>query len=130
MLYASDNFTGRLFIIDVASAPTGKVNGAVEVGLHPALIARSPDATTLFVSSGASHSVTVVSLAPDPAHPTVRATIPVDGAPHGLAVTPDGRYVVVANTTGKTLSVIETSSNTVVATVQAEQYPNDALILP
>jgi YVTN family beta-propeller protein len=36
----------------------------------------------------------------------------------------------VANTTGKTLSVIATSSNTVVATIQGEQYPNDALILP
>ena len=129
-LYASDNSTGRLFVIDVASAPVGKVTGSVEVGLRPALIARSPDANTLYISSGASHSVTVVSLAPDPAHPTVRATIPVSGYPHGLAVTPDGKYVVVANTTGKTLSVIETSSNTVVATIQGEQYPNDALILP
>jgi YVTN family beta-propeller protein len=129
-LYASDNSTGRLFVIDVASAPTGNVTGSAEVGLRPALIARSPDAATLYISSGASHSVTVVSLTPDPAHPTVRATIPVSGYPHGLAVTPDGKYVVVANTTGKTLSVIETSSNTVVATVQGEQYPNDVLILP
>ena len=129
-LYASDNSTGRLFVIDVASAPTGNVTGSVEVGLRPALIARSPDAATLYISSGASHSVTVVSLAPDPAHPTIRATIPVSGYPHGIAVTPDGKYVVVANTTGKTLSVIETSSNTVVATIQGEQYPNDVLILP
>ncbi len=130
ILYASDNFAGRLFEVDVASAPAGKVLGSVEVGLHPALIARSPDASTLYVSSGASHSVTVVSLTPDPAHPVVRATIPVSGYPHGIAVTSDGKYVVVANTTGKTLSVIETSSNTVVATVQGEQYPNDTLILP
>jgi YVTN family beta-propeller protein len=130
ILYASDNSTGRLFVIDIASAPTGRVTSSVEVGLRPALIARSPDAATLYVSSGASHSVTVVSLAPDPAHPSVRATIPVSGYPHGLAVTPDGKYVVVANTTGKTLSVIETATNTIIATVQGEQYPNDALILP
>jgi YVTN family beta-propeller protein len=130
ILYASDNLTGRLFVIDVTLAPSGRVTGAVEVGLRPALIARSPDATALYVSSGASHSVTVVSLAPDPAHPTVRATIPVSGYPHGLAVTPDGKYVVMANTTGKTLSVIETATNTIVATVQGEQYPNDVLILP
>jgi YVTN family beta-propeller protein len=129
-LYASDNATGRLFIIDVASAPTGRVTGSVEVGLRPALIARSPDAATLYVSSGASHSVTVVSLAPDPAHPTVRATVPVSGYPHGIAVTPDGKYVVVANTTGRTLSVIATATNSVIATVQGEQYPNDVLILP
>jgi YVTN family beta-propeller protein len=130
ILYASDNSTGRLFVIDVAAAPAGKVTGSVEVGLRPALIARSPDAATLYISSGASHSVTVVRLPPDPTHPAVHATIPVSGYPHGLAVTPDGKYVVVANTTGKTLSVIETSSNTVVATVQGEQYPNDTLILP
>jgi YVTN family beta-propeller protein len=129
-LYASDNFTGRLFVIDVASAPAGKVSGAVEVGLRPALIARAPDALTLYVSSGASHGVTVVSLTPDPKHPTVRASVPVSGYPHGLAVTPDGKYVVVANTTGKTLSVIETATNAVVATVPGEQNPNDALILP
>jgi YVTN family beta-propeller protein len=130
ILYASDNSTGRLFVIDVAAAPAGKVSGSLEVGARPALIARAPDANTLYISSGAAHSVTVVSLAPAPAHPTVRATISVSGYPHGLAVTPDGKYVVVANTTGKTLSVIETSSNTVVATIQGEQYPNDTLILP
>ena len=129
-LYASDNSTGRLFVINVAAAPSGTVTGSVEVGLRPALIARSPDAATLYISSGASHSVTIVSLAPDPAHPSVRATIPVSGYPHGLAVTPDGKYVVVANTTGKTLSVIDASAGAVVATIQGEQYPNDALILP
>jgi YVTN family beta-propeller protein len=43
-------------------------------------------------------------------------------------VTPDGTYVVVATTTGKTLVVIDTRSNAVVATIPAEQYPNDVLI--
>jgi YVTN family beta-propeller protein len=125
-VYATDNLTGRLFVADVRD-PTGRAVPTVTVGQHPALIARSPDGQTLYIASGSSGSVTIVSIA-DPAHPRVRATVAVGGYPHGLAVTPDGNHVVVATTTGKTLTVIDTRTNAVVATVAAEQYPNDVLI--
>jgi YVTN family beta-propeller protein len=127
-VYASDNLTGRLFVVDVGNGD--RILPALTIGQHPALIARSPDGKTLYVSSGASHSVSVVSLAPDPAHPTLKASVDVTGYPHGIAVTPDGRYVVVATTTGKTLAVIDTQSDKVVATVPGESYPNDVLIAP
>jgi YVTN family beta-propeller protein len=58
----------------------------------------------------------------------VVATVVVQGYPHGLAVTPDGRYVVVANTIGHTLSVIATGTNQVVATIQDKNFPNDVVI--
>ncbi|HZC77894.1 MAG TPA: hypothetical protein VE258_09115 [Ktedonobacterales bacterium] len=54
----------------------------------------------------------------------------MDGYPHGLAVTPDGRYVVVANTIGQSLSVLDAASDRVVTTIPAEKYPNDVLIVP
>jgi DNA-binding beta-propeller fold protein YncE len=63
-------------------------------------IARSPDGATRYVANGGSHSVSVLDLARDPAQPMLRNNVPVDGYPHGLAVTPDGRYIVVANTSG------------------------------
>ncbi len=125
-VYASDNLTGRLFVVDVASGD--RILPALTIGQHPALIARSPDGKTLYVTSGASHSISVVSLAPDPAHPTLKASVDVGGYPHGIAVTPDGRSVVVATTTGKTLAVIDAQSDKVVAMAPGESYPNDVLI--
>jgi YVTN family beta-propeller protein len=50
------------------------------------------------------------------------------GYPHGLALTPDGRYLVVANTYGDTLSVIDTTTNTDIGTIPGEKYPNDVVI--
>lgn len=125
-LYAADNFASRLFVIDLANR---QVTGAVAVGLRSALMARSPDGRTLYVTNGASGTVSVVDIGSDPTHPVVRATVRVEIYPHGLAVTPDGRFVV-ANTLGDTVSVIETMREQVVATIPGEKYPNDVLALP
>ncbi len=124
-LYASDNLTGRLFVVDTQAR---RVVDSVPVGLHPALIAHSPDSKTLYVANGGSHSVSVIDIGGDPAHPTVRATVGVTGYPHGIAVTPDGRYVVVADTLGKNLAVIDVATLKVIATIPGERYPNDVLI--
>jgi YVTN family beta-propeller protein len=127
-VYASDNFTGRLFVIDTTQRT---LLTAIEVGLHPALIARSPDGKTLYVANGGAATVSVVDISKDPAHPTVRATIPgMSGYPHGIAVTPDGRYVVVANTQGQSLSVIDTSDDHVLSPITSPdlKFPNDVLI--
>lgn len=125
-LYASDNLTGRLFVVDTQSR---RVLPSVLVGNHPALIARSPDGATLYVTNGGSHSVSVLDIGRDPARPHVRgAPIPVDGYPHGLAITPDGRYVVVANTISRNISVIDTQSERVIATIPGEKFPNDVII--
>jgi len=127
-VYASDNFTGRLFVIDTAGR---KLLPAIEVGLRPALIARSPDGKTLYVANGGAASVSVVDISRNAAQPVVRATIQgIQGYPHGIAVTPDGRFVVVANTQGQSLSVIDTADDKVVDTIQSPdlKYPNDVLI--
>ena len=42
---------------------------------------------------------------------------PSGPAPVGVAITPDGAFAYVANNGNHTVSVIETASNTVVATV-------------
>jgi YVTN family beta-propeller protein len=124
-LYASDNFGGWLYTADTAAR---RVITSVPIGKSPALIARSPDAHTLYVANGGSHSVSVVDIATNPAAPRVTATVPVAGFPHGLAVSPDGRYVVVAGTTSGELSVIQTLSDQVIATISGLRYPNDVAI--
>ncbi len=124
-LYASDNLTGRLFVVDTRAR---RVVDTVAVGLHPALIARSPDGKTLYVANGGSHSMSVLDISHDPSRPTVRATVGVTGYPHGIAVTPDGRYIVVADTLGKNLAAIDASALKVIATIPGERFPNDVLI--
>ncbi len=126
-VYASDNFANRLDIIDTASRT---LVGSVAVGVRPALVARSPNGDTLYVSDGASASVHILDIGHDAAHPTLRKVVATDGYPHGIAVTPDGRFVVVANTVSRNLSVIDAATQRVVATIQspALQFPNDVLI--
>jgi YVTN family beta-propeller protein len=66
-------------------------------------------------------SVTVVDLASG----RVISEIPVELHPSGLAVSPDQKHVVVANTGSDTLSVIDTSSDGVVERISARQSPAD-----
>lgn len=125
-LYASDNFSGRLFTLD---ALTRRAITSTQVGLRPALIARSPDGATLYVANGASHNLSILDIASDPAAPRVIATTQLDGYPHGVSVTPDGRYAVVANTVSGDISIVDALSHQVIATVSGMKYPNDTLSL-
>lgn len=123
-LYVPDNFAPRLFTIDTT---TRQLVGETAIGQAAALLTRSADGTTLYVTNGKSATVSVLDLRADPAHPHVRATIGVGRFPHGLALTPDGRYLIVANDLGDSLSVIATATDQVVATIAGEHYPNDVL---
>ena len=51
------------------------------------------------------------------------ATVPVGHYPQGVAVTRDGSRVYVANTNDNTMSVIDTATNLVVATVPVGHGP-------
>jgi YVTN family beta-propeller protein len=126
-LYAPDSFAAHLFVVDTA---TRQVINEVPIGLRAALVARSADGATLYVTNGASGTVSVLDLSADPAHPRERATVQVGRFPHGLALTPDGRYLVVANNLSNTLSVIATATDQVVATIPGEKYPNDVIAVP
>jgi YVTN family beta-propeller protein len=121
-LYAPDSFAARLFVVDTTAR---QVIGAVAIGLRAQLETRSADGGTLYVTNGASGTVSVLDLSADPAHPRARATVQVGANPHGLALTPDGRYLVVANNLSDTISVVATASEQVVATIRGERYPND-----
>jgi YVTN family beta-propeller protein len=62
----------------------------------------------------------------------VLATIPIEqGAPRGVAVTPDGSKIYVANTTDPpTVSVIDTATDMVIATVPVAPYPYGVAVTP
>ncbi|HLH54080.1 MAG TPA: bifunctional YncE family protein/alkaline phosphatase family protein, partial [Verrucomicrobiae bacterium] len=66
-------------------------------------------------------SVTVIDLDAG----RVISEIPVELHPSALAASPDGKYVVVANTGSDTLSVIDTTRDVVVEKISARQSPAD-----
>jgi YVTN family beta-propeller protein len=58
----------------------------------------------------------------------VTATVPVEKSPGGLAITPDGSKVYVANTVSNSISVIDTATNKVTDTVNVGSTPIDIAI--
>lgn len=128
-LYITDNFFGRVLVVDTTKLrdPAQAVIGGSPAGQQPVLIAIAPDGKRLYVTNSGGN-LSVLDLSGDPTHPHLLATVPVGRSPHGVAISPDGRYVVVANILSATLSVIDAASNTVVATIKGEKYPNDVLI--
>ena len=58
----------------------------------------------------------------------IAAEVPVGRDPYGAALTPDGRYVYSGNLQDNSLSVIDTGTRAVVATVTGLQEPRQAIV--
>jgi YVTN family beta-propeller protein len=58
------------------------------------------------------------------------ATVPVGSVPKGVTITPNGAFAYVANTQSNTVSVINTASNTVLATLAVGIDPEELAITP
>jgi YVTN family beta-propeller protein len=106
----------------------------------PFAIAMAPDKSEAYISTTGSDSVTVIDIpkmlkfirAATPAQRRtlandlsasanyVTARIPVGSAPKGLALSPDGKSLYVANRTDDTISVIDTVLHNVSATLSLE----------
>jgi YVTN family beta-propeller protein len=76
-------------------------------------------------------SFTAATMAVSPAHAAendVIATVTVGGNPNGVAVSPDGTRVYVANNSADTVSVINTSTNAVIDTVTVGDGPTGVAV--
>ena len=93
----------------------------------PNAAAVSPNGARLYVST--DDNTVVVFDAVSGAHVE---TIGVGDEPAGLAVTPDAKYVLVANRTSDSVSVIDTLSNTVIGTIAlaSGDFPIEVAIAP
>ena len=69
-------------------------------------------AQNAYITNFLSNNVSVI-----PTTNAVTATITVGGEPEGVAVSPDGSKVYVANSNSDTVSVISTATNRVTATI-------------
>lgn len=144
-LYVAGNLGNRIHEIDTDSgkvlrswdtgvAPfdvvlaAGKVYVSNAGGRRPGpddLTAPAGKGTTVRVDSirriASEGSVTVIDLAAG----TVKGEILVELHPSALVVSPNGKYIVAANTGSDTLSVIHTASDRVVEKIWARQTPAD-----
>ncbi|WP_313888625.1 YncE family protein [Mycolicibacterium sp. CBMA 226] len=104
------NYGGTVSVIDTA---TNTVIGNPIPVDHPYTVAISPDGTRLYVPSSVAQGNTV-SVIDTTANAVIGGPITVGRVPFGVAVTPDGKHVYVANATDGTVSVIDTATNKVV----------------
>jgi len=119
------NFAGGGFVSFIDGTAdtivTGPVNTVI-VGGQATYLALSPDNTRLYVAvdfcnypDTGQGCVAVIRTDALATSPTVK--IPVGEFPGGLALTPDGSRLYVVNGGDRTTSVIDTSTNAVVATI-------------
>src|SRR5206468_4252314 len=105
-LYATHGLRGTISVIRTAPAPA--IVRTITLGaVAPSGMDINKAGTTLYVSMFAMNAVAAVDLSKD-----TFVTIPVSGGPNQVALTPDGRFLYVANLSTNTVSVIDTLSNT------------------
>ena len=104
-------------IFSVIETATDEVIATVSVGSNGAadVVVITPDDSRLYAGNNEEGVNTVLVI--DIASERVVATIPVGINPYGMAITPDGKRVYVANNFSNTVSVIDTEHNVVIRTV-------------
>jgi YVTN family beta-propeller protein len=124
--------------VSVINTGNNTVVATIPVGQEPTGVSITPDGTHAYVTNSFDNTVSVI----DTARSKVVATIPVGNAPVAVAITPDETnpyehddrahqpLAYVTNANDNTVSVIETASNTVVATILVGQLPVAVAITP
>jgi len=124
--YVTSPGSGTVSVLDTA---TNTVVATISLGTNqnPFEVAISPDGTRAYVTiSSPNNFLSVI----DTATNAVVAKVPVGWAPNGVAVTPDGSRVYLANEGSGTVSVFDTATNTVVATIPVGHAPLGVAITP
>jgi YVTN family beta-propeller protein len=142
---ASDSY-GDVVVIDTATmTPVGSVTGPGQDGFYPQALAISPDGKRAYAPAGyvtegglAYSEVSVIDTDPTSAtYNTQIATIslPTDssglfysdyGGVFDVAFSPDGKRAYVTSFDGKTTTVIDTASNTVIGSFTIDEGPADS----
>jgi len=101
----------------------------IDVGNLPIGVAVSPDGSKVYVTNIDSNTVSVIDTATNGV-----TSIAVGSRPEGVAVTPNGSKVYVANQISSavpgTVSVIDTTTNTVIASPSVGVLPEGLAVTP
>lgn len=105
--YIANLTSNNVSVLDIATGTF--VGAAIAVGNGPRDVKVTPDGSKVYVAN-TNNLVSVISTASN----TVIASIPVTTAPQRIAITPDGSKAYVTASTSNTVSVIDTTTDTVV----------------
>ncbi len=121
--YVTNEFSNNVSVIDTL---TNTVADTVSVGNFPEGVAITPDGAFAYVTNESSNNVSVIDTA---TNSVVGAPVAVGDGPVGVAITPDGAFAYVVNLS-RTVSVIDTLTNTVADTVPVGDFPVGVAITP
>jgi len=108
--------------VSIFDADDNSRTARVATGDEPSAVVVHPDNRTAFVANRADASVVMVSDI-DTGSPTVSAPVAVGSEPTGLALSPSGRRLFVAEWAEGRISVIDTATMTIEATIDAPNNP-------
>jgi YVTN family beta-propeller protein len=117
-VYVTCEATGT---VEVVNAATEKIEKELTVGGRPRSAAFLPDMSKAYVTSEAGGTVSVVE---------VVDTIHVGERPWGIAITPEGRTLYVANGPSDDVSIIDAASRKETARVKVGTRPWGVVITP
>jgi YVTN family beta-propeller protein len=110
--------------LKVVNLSTNTVVNSIPTGPNPRGIALTPDGRRAYVADWFSNTVDVIDVV---AEVNLNTPITVGNNPLGIAMTPSGK-AYVANFSDNSISVIESSTNTVTATLPARVLPQDVIV--
>ncbi|MDR2286938.1 MAG: beta-propeller fold lactonase family protein [Prevotellaceae bacterium] len=124
LVYTALTTAKSIAIMDIAS---GKTTAQIMLEQNPNSILLSPDASTLYASTGdAAGTVNVINLS----RKKVKSTIATGHTPEGMALSADGNSLYVANRFSNTVSVIDLKKNKAVTTIPVIREPRSLCITP
>jgi YVTN family beta-propeller protein len=99
------------------------LSGIVLLGIATGAVAAGPKA---YVGNFSDSTVSVI----DTATGSVVATVPVATGPHGMAITPDGRFAYVSGDGASTVTAIDTATDKVAQTIEVGKSPHGLAMTP
>ena len=121
-VYVTNNYDGTVSVINEA---TGAVTATIPVGPHPYGVAVDPAAGTVYVTNDNRHGV-----GDQRGDPRRDRHHPRRPRPDGVAVDPAAGTVYVTNAGAGTVSVIDTATGAVTATIPVGSDPYEVAVDP
>lgn len=118
---------GTVVLIDIAKKTAGQTIQLGEAGVvKPMKVLLSPDAKTLYVSTGRGKKVFFL----DADTGKTLGEVEAGRRPWGIGLSPDGKTLFSANGPGNDISVIDIASKTVTKRIESTGSPWGVLVLP
>jgi YVTN family beta-propeller protein len=115
-VYVTGQLSNKLVAVDVATGQTSQA----DVGAYPFAVVVSEDGKTAYVSNQGEKSLSVLNV--DGLTMTPKSTITVGTHPNRMLVDSKQNRMFVANGDSDTISVIDTTKNTVSDTISVEPF--------